>query len=68
MRILIANDPRVYREVIANALEKLRPLVEVHRAEPAQLEREARRVRPHLVLCSRKIDAAVLRGAGLSPL
>ena len=63
MRVLVANDPRSYREVIADALPRLR-LVEVFRAEPEELEREAARVRPHLIFCSRRLAAAA-RGAGL---
>jgi hypothetical protein len=64
MRVLVANDPQVYREVIADALPKLRPLVEVFAAEPEELEREAERVRPHLVLCSRKVDDSLLARDG----
>ena len=40
MQVLVANDPRAYREVIADALPKLR-LVEVFLAAPEELEREA---------------------------
>jgi hypothetical protein len=53
MRALVANDPRVYREVIADALKELRPLIEVSTAEPEELDREVARLRPHLVICSR---------------
>ena len=63
MRVLVANDPRAYREAIADVLPALR-LVEVFRAEPDELEREASRVLPHLIVCSRRIGAAA-RGAGL---
>jgi hypothetical protein len=61
MRVLVANEPRAYREVIADALPKLRPLVEVFPAEPEELEREAMRVQPHLILCSRKVEDALAR-------
>jgi len=61
IRVLVANDPRAYREVIADALPKLRPLVEVFPAEPEELEREAVRVRPHLILCSQSIGGALAR-------
>ena len=57
MRALVANDPRVYRELIADALVRLRPLVEVSAAEPEELEREVERVRPHLVISSRATNA-----------
>lgn len=53
MRTLVANDPRVYREVITDALKRLRPLIEVSAAEPEELDREVARLRPHLVICSR---------------
>ena len=65
MRVLVANDPQVYREAIADALPKLRPLVEVSLAEPEELEREAMRVRPHLILCSRKVDDSLARAGHL---
>ena len=65
MRVLVANDPRAYREAIAGALPRLR-LVEVFRAKPEELEREAVRVRPHLILCSRKIGAAARSGCLLA--
>ena len=65
MRVLLANDPRAYREVIADALPKLRPLVEVFPTEPEELEREAMRVRPHLILCSRKVEDSLARTGDL---
>ncbi len=67
MRVLVANDPRVYREAIAGALPELRPrlLLEVFRAEPGELEREAARVLPHLIFCSRRLGGTVARSAGL---
>lgn len=61
MRALVANDPQVYREVIADALKELRPLVEVSAAGPDELDREVGRLRPHLVICSR-ISAAARAG------
>jgi hypothetical protein len=62
VRALVANDPRIYREVIAAALRELRPLVEVVVAEPEGLDREVQRVRPHLVICSQA--TAIVRGGG----
>jgi hypothetical protein len=54
MRALIANEPRVYREMICDALARLRPLIEVFCCEEAEdLDREAARFGPHLVICSR---------------
>ena len=58
MRALIANDPRVYREVISDALKRLRPLIEVSAALPEELDEAVARVRPHLIICSRLTAAA----------
>lgn len=58
MRALIANEPRVYREMISEALARLRPLIEVLCcAEADELDREAARFRPHLVICSRLTES-----------
>ncbi len=62
MRVLVANDPRVYREVISDALGRMRPLVEVVVAAPEELDGTVARVRPHLVVCSRR-SAVVEREA-----
>jgi hypothetical protein len=58
MRALVANDPRVYREVISDALKRLSPMIEVSTAEPEDLDQEVARLRPHLVICSRISPAA----------
>ena len=52
MRVLMANEPRSYREAIALALEMSRPNAEVVTAEPEALETEVKRVVPRLVICS----------------
>ncbi|MGI8538461.1 MAG: hypothetical protein ACR2N0_01595 [Rubrobacteraceae bacterium] len=57
MRVLLANEPRVYREVIADALKKLRPLIEVGVCEPEETDTEVSRFRPHLVICSEATGA-----------
>jgi hypothetical protein len=58
MRALIANEPRVYREVISDALMRLRPLVEVFCCvEAGDLDREVARLVPHLVICSRLTES-----------
>ena len=62
MRVLVANEPFVYREVISAAFKELRPHVEVISAEPQDLDREFSRLVPHLVVCSR-VTAQVERGA-----
>ena len=53
MRILVANEPRSYREVIASTLQVLRPHLEVILVEPEDLDRDVVRLAPNLVLCSR---------------
>lgn len=58
MRALVANEPRVYREVISDALARLRPLVEVFCCVEAEdLDRDVARFGPHLVICSRLTES-----------
>ena len=52
-RVLIANEPRSYREAIAAAIRRLRPRVEVILVEPDELDAGVERLRPALVVCSR---------------
>lgn len=58
MRILVANEPLAYREVISCVFRELRPRLEVVAAEPKNLNREFTRLAPHLVVCS-KLTALV---------
>lgn len=51
-RVLLANEPRSYRQAIAHVLRTLRPDLEVDETEQASLDRELRRSVPHLVICS----------------
>ena len=53
VRVLMANEPRSYREAIALALEAARPYAEVLTAEPEALDDEVKRLGPRLVICSR---------------
>jgi hypothetical protein len=53
MRILVANEPRAYREVLAAAVQELRPQVEVSTFEPEDLDDAVVCLDPHLVVCSR---------------
>jgi hypothetical protein len=53
MHILVAAEPRTYREVITCVLRELRPHIEVDVVEPDDLDGEVARLRPHLVVCSR---------------
>ena len=58
MRVLVANEPRSYREIFAAAFRHLRPRTEARAVEPRDLDGEAVRVRPDLVICDR-VTAAV---------
>ena len=58
MRALIANEPRTYREALAEALRRFRPRLEVNAVEPDALDAEVGRFHPHLVVCSRDCAAA----------
>lgn len=53
LRVMVAIEPRAYRESIAYSLEGLRPDVEVEIGDPGSLGSEVRRLEPHLVLCNR---------------
>jgi hypothetical protein len=52
-RILVANEPRSYRDVVAIAIEELRPNAEVLVFEPVCLEALVTDLDADLVLCSR---------------
>jgi len=52
IQILIANEPRAYREAIADTFTALCPDACCVLVEPAELDREVARVKPHLVVCS----------------
>jgi len=51
--ILLANEPRSYRQAIAGVLRELHPGLEVAETKQATLDRELRRGVPQLVICSR---------------
>jgi len=53
MCVVVANEPRSYREAITATLQALRPNIEVRIVEPEELDREVERGAPGLVLCSR---------------
>ena len=57
MRILLANKPRLYREVIGDACRALRPQHHVVTVAPENLDDEVVRLAPHLVFCSRLTPA-----------
>jgi hypothetical protein len=50
--ILVANEPRTYREALTLAVRAERPLLDVRAVEPTDLDREVARCRPALVVCS----------------
>ena len=55
--IVVANEPRAYREALAGALQELRPHIEVISIEPDDLEGKVCEYSPRLVLCSRLTEA-----------
>jgi len=61
IRVLVGNDPRSYREVIAGVFHELRPEAEVHVVDPADLDRAIQQRSPHLVVCSR-LTSGVMTG------
>jgi len=61
IRIVVANEPRAYRESLADALRNLCPRAEVIIIEPAALHQHVRRFTPHLVLGS-ELDPEMLAG------
>ena len=52
--LLVALEPRSYREAIGGAITTLRPDLVVEIVDPDDLVKETLRFRPELVLCSRK--------------
>ena len=50
--VLLANEPRAYRESIAQVFSQLRPRLEVMTAEPGELEDLVLRYEPNVVVCS----------------
>lgn len=57
MRVVVANEPRSYRESISAAFEALRPQVQVSTVDPEDLDQEVERLAPQLVVCSRLTSA-----------
>ena len=52
MRLLVANEPRSYREALAVTLRALEPDIQVATTEPEGLDDEVERLSPDLVICS----------------
>ena len=55
-RILMANEPRAYREGIAAVMSQLRPAVEVETVEPEALDDSIERHVPDMVICSKATE------------
>ena len=53
MRLVVAIEPRSYRQVIGEAIRSMRPHVEVVVLEPGTLETGVRRLDPELVFADR---------------
>ena len=56
MRILVANDPRAYRDVIAGVLRVLFIDAEVITAEPDEVDAAILELTPQIVVCSTLTD------------
>ena len=63
LRIIVANEPRSYRDALAGVLEQTRPRDTVISVDPEQIEQALRRWPGTLVVCSR-VSAAVNSLAG----
>ena len=57
LRVLLANEPRSYREAIAAVLRGTRPEASIFEADPSAINLEVAYHRPDLVICSRATSA-----------
>lgn len=57
MRVIVANEPRSYREVTVEVLRQLRPEVEFELTDPAGLEEAISRLLPDMVVCDNAVPA-----------
>ena len=55
-RVLMANEPRAYREGIAAVISQLRPAVEVEIVEPDALDDSIKQYAPDMVICSKATE------------
>lgn len=53
--VAVANEPRAYREVMAEALRELRPDVNFVVVEPERLTEAIQSLQPDLVICEKAI-------------
>jgi hypothetical protein len=56
-KVIVANELRSYRQVLARAIVLARPETEVTVVAPALLEAEVRRLEPDLVVCTCAVPA-----------
>ena len=61
LRVLLANEPRSYRESIAAVFRQLRPSLQVKVVEPEALESNVTRFDPDVAICSRATGAMMER-------
>ena len=54
--MLMANEPRAYREGIAAVIGQLRPKVEIETVEPSALDDSINRFSPDMVICSKATE------------
>ncbi len=52
VRVLVAIEPHMYREVLAFHISQQRPQSEITLASPQTLEATAERIRPHLIVAN----------------
>lgn len=57
--VLVAIEPRAYREAVGRAIETLRPKLFVKTVEQGMLSAEILRTNPTLVLCDGAVDGSV---------
>src|ERR687894_17410 len=57
VQILVANEPRVYRDVLSSELPRLRPGLTVLLVDPADLDEALAQLRPRLVICNEVTDS-----------
>src|SRR5215212_10505243 len=60
-RVLMANEPRAYREGIAAVIGQLRPAVEIEIVEPNALDDSIKRCVPDMVICSKATETLKVR-------
>jgi len=61
LRVLLANEPRSYRESIAAVFRQLRPGLQVKVVEPDALESSVTLFNPDVAICSRVTETVIER-------